>query len=175
MYVCVCEFECTLGLLPPSQSPIAPCRVHVDGEGAVCASVCGHGGGGVCARGVFPASQPVGGTGRWAPRGGCEGRGTLPSDPGRKNRGKRHAVSLVSVPFGLHLYLKMQQTGNKNIFECNYIPSTLSSVVPGSVQDFGDWGRNLHLSEDWDIRVYSATDGQREKQRLRNRKTEGGE
>lgn len=65
-----------------------PCRVHVAGEGAAHASVCERGGVGVCARGVSPASQPVGGTGRWALMGGCEGRGTLPSEQGREEREK---------------------------------------------------------------------------------------
>lgn len=54
---------CKIGFLPPSQNPTVPCRVRVAGEGAVRASVCGRGGGGVCARDVCPALQPVGGTG----------------------------------------------------------------------------------------------------------------
>lgn len=61
-----------------------PYPVREAGEGAVRASVCGRGGGGVCVRGVCPALPPVGGRGRWAQRGGCEGRGTLPSDRGRR-------------------------------------------------------------------------------------------
>lgn len=86
----MCVFECKTGLLPPSQSPRVPCHVHVAVEDAVRASVCGRGGGGACARGVSPASQPVEGTGRWAPRGGCEGRGNLPSEPGGKGERKTH-------------------------------------------------------------------------------------
>lgn len=61
-----------------------PCHVHVAEEGAARASACARGGGGVCARGACPSSQPVGGRGRWVPRGGCEAPGTLPSDPERK-------------------------------------------------------------------------------------------
>lgn len=56
MCVFVCVYECEMGLLPPSQSPTVPCHVHVAEEGAVHASVCGHGGGGVCARGACPSS-----------------------------------------------------------------------------------------------------------------------
>lgn len=78
-----------MSLLPPSLSPIVPCRVHAEREGAE--SVCGRGGGGVCARGVCPAWWPVAGTGRWAPRGGCEGRGILPSDPEREDGEKEHS------------------------------------------------------------------------------------
>lgn len=42
--------------------------------------------------------------------------------------------------------------------------------IPDSVQDAGDWGKNLHLSEDWDSQVYLATEAENEKKR--KRKTE---
>lgn len=42
--------------------------------------------------------------------------------------------------------------------------------IPDSVQDAGDWGKNLHLSEDWDSQVYLATEVENEKKR--KRKTE---
>lgn len=64
-----------------------PCRVHVAGEGAERASVCEHGGGGVCVRGASPASQPAGDRGRWALREGCEGQGTLPSETRESEQG----------------------------------------------------------------------------------------
>lgn len=73
-----------------------PCHVHAAEEGAVNVSVCGRGGGGVCARGAYPSSQPVGGTGHWAPRGGCEARGTQSSEP---ERGERNTHCLFSVLF----------------------------------------------------------------------------
>lgn len=57
-----------------------PCRVRAAAEGAVRVSACGRGGGGECARGAYPTWQPVVGTGRWAPRGGCEALGTPPSE-----------------------------------------------------------------------------------------------
>jgi len=37
--------------------------------------------------------------------------------------------------------------------------------IPGSVQDAGDLGRNLHWSEDWDSPAYSAIDRDRRKER----------
>ncbi len=37
--------------------------------------------------------------------------------------------------------------------------------VPDSVQDVGNWDKNLHWSEDSDILVYWATDRQKERQR----------
>lgn len=73
-----------------------PCHVHVAEEGAARASACARGGGGVCARGACPSWQPVGGRGHWAPRGGCEAPGTLPSESERKEKG---------VLLGLHLHL----------------------------------------------------------------------
>lgn len=73
-------------LLPPLPSPTVPCHVHAAEEGAVRASACARGGGGVCARGACPSWRPVGGRGRWAPRGGCEAPGTLPSEPERKEK-----------------------------------------------------------------------------------------
>lgn len=39
--------------------------------------------------------------------------------------------------------------------------------IPGSVQDVGYWGKNLHSSEDWDSLVYLATDKERERERER--------
>lgn len=42
--------------------------------------------------------------------------------------------------------------------------------IPDSVQDAGDWGKNLHLSEDWDSQVYLATEAENEKKG--KRKTE---
>lgn len=73
-----------LRLLPPLRRPTLPCHVHVAEEGAE--SVCGHDGGGVCVRGASRVSQLAGGTGHWAPRGECVGRGTLPSEPGMEGR-----------------------------------------------------------------------------------------
>ena len=75
-----------------------PCRVHVVEEGAEHVNACGRGGGGACARGVCPALQPVGGTGHWALRGGCEGRGTLPSEPRRRGERKTQ-LDTVSYQF----------------------------------------------------------------------------
>lgn len=83
-------------LLPPLQSPTVPYHVHVAEEGAVRASACARGGGGVCAHGAYPSLQPAGGRGRWAPRGACGALGTLPSEPERKKK----RVSSV-----LHLHL----------------------------------------------------------------------
>lgn len=68
-----------ISLLPPSQSPTAPCPVREAAEGAARASGCGRDGGDVCVHGVCPPLQPVGGRGRWAPRGGCGGQDSLPS------------------------------------------------------------------------------------------------
>ena len=83
-----------------------PCPVHEAGEGAVRVSVSGRGGGGVCARGVCPALPPVGGTGRWAQRGGCAGQGMLPSDTGRQRREPKTEtnVILLSVLFEFFLF-----------------------------------------------------------------------
>lgn len=36
--------------------------------------------------------------------------------------------------------------------------------IPGSVQDVGNWGKNLHWSEDWDSPVYWATEQERERE-----------
>lgn len=85
----LCALVCKIGFLPPLQIPTVPCHVHVAEEGAVHVSVCGHGGGGECARGACPSSWPVGGTGRWALRGGCEARGTLPSE---SERGENNTI-----------------------------------------------------------------------------------
>lgn len=63
-----------------------PCHVRAAAGGAVRASACGRGGGGECARGACPTWQPVVGTGHWAPRGGCEALGTLPSEPEERER-----------------------------------------------------------------------------------------
>lgn len=68
-------------LLPLFLGPTVPFHVHVAEEGAVHANVHGHGGVDVCEHGVFPPLLTVGGTGRWALRGGCEDRGILPSEP----------------------------------------------------------------------------------------------
>lgn len=77
-----------------------PCRVRVAGEGAVRASVCGRGGGGVCARDGCPALQPVGGTGHWAPREGCADRDTLPSEPRMQEGGRgRQRETISSLTF----------------------------------------------------------------------------
>lgn len=53
--------------------------------------------------------------------------------------------------------------------------------VPGSVQDVGNWGKNLHWSEDWDSPVYWATEREREREiergdigEERNKKDRGG-
>lgn len=85
-YPCVhkCVCDCVFSLLPPSQSPTAPYPVRAAVEGAVRASACGRGGGGVCVRGGCPASPPAVGTRRWARRGGCEGLDSLPSEAGVK-------------------------------------------------------------------------------------------
>lgn len=64
--MCVCKhvYKSEIRVLPPSESPTAPYPVREAGEGAVRASGCGHGGGGVCARGGCPASPPEVGTRR---------------------------------------------------------------------------------------------------------------
>lgn len=72
-----------------------PFHVHVAEEGAVHASVHGHGGGGVCEHGVCPPSLAVGGTGRWALRGECEAQGILPSEQNRR----REEHTLISHYF----------------------------------------------------------------------------
>lgn len=66
-----------------------PFHVHVAEEGAVHASVHGHGGGGVCGHGVSPPLRTVGGTGHWALRGGCEDQGILTSEPKQEKKGKK--------------------------------------------------------------------------------------
>lgn len=71
-----------------------PFHVRAAEEGAVHASVHGHGGGGVCEHGVCPPSLAVGGTGRWALRGECEARGILPSEPQQEKRGTHTYQSL---------------------------------------------------------------------------------
>lgn len=54
---------------------------------------------------------------------------------------------------------------------CNYSKYTCSDravefvYIPDSVQDAGDWGKNLHLSEDWDSQVYLATEAENEKKK----------
>lgn len=52
-------------------------------------NVHGHGGGGVCEHGGCPPLPTVGGTGRWAPRGGCEDRGILPSGQKQEKKNTR--------------------------------------------------------------------------------------
>lgn len=76
-------------LLPLFLGPTLPFHVHVAEEGAVHASVHGHGGGGVCVHGVSPPLLTVGGTGRWALRGGCEDQGILPSGPKQEKKGRK--------------------------------------------------------------------------------------
>lgn len=72
-----------------------PFHVHVAEEGAAHASVHGRGGGGVCGHGASPPLRTVGGTGRWALRGGCEDQGILPSEPKQEKKGgKRTQTSL---------------------------------------------------------------------------------
>lgn len=41
----------------------------------------------------------------------------------------------------------------------------METSVPDSVQDAGDWDKNLHSSEDWDSRVCLATDRKTERKR----------
>lgn len=79
-------------LLPLFLGPIVPFHVHVAEEGAVHASVHGRGGG-VCEHGVCPPLLTVGGTGRWALRGGCEDQGILPSEPKQEKKGTNTFIS----------------------------------------------------------------------------------
>lgn len=86
-----------MALLPPSQNPRVPCHAHVAEEGAVHVSEHGCGGGGACVRGVCPSSQPAWGRGRWAPMGGCEAQGNLPSESNKE--GREEEMGSVSVFF----------------------------------------------------------------------------
>lgn len=78
------------GFLPP----IVPYPFHGAGEVAVHASVCVHGGEGVCVHGVCPPWQLVEGRGRWAQRGGCEGQDTQPSTHKKEEKLRYSAVGI---------------------------------------------------------------------------------